>query len=83
MATRADADDAGTMAQRAALRAVIETALREHGGNRTLAARAAGYKRPGALRRAAKRVGLDLATIAPPSPKSIGAKKKPRTPKSG
>jgi hypothetical protein len=82
MATIADADTAGADARKAALRALILGALQAHGGNRTLAAEALGYAHPGALRRAARACGVDLAANPPPSPQSIGRKpKRPRTTK--
>ena len=83
MATIADADTAGADARKAALRALILGALDAHRGNRTRAAEALGYAHPGALRRAARACGVDLARIPAPTPQECGAKPKPRTPKSG
>lgn len=76
MATRGEVADAARMS----LRAAIVEALRRHGGNRTLAAQELEYATPTALRVAAKRVGLDIATLVPPpTPQEIAAKpRKPR-----
>lgn len=62
-------------AARVAKRAAIVQALREHGGNRTRAALALGYGSPSNLRRAAERLGLELAApeLAAPEPTEVGA----------
>lgn len=62
MAPKDDIDEA----RRAALREAIVAAIRAHGGNRTHAADALGYSDAKAMRRAAVRLGLDLAVAAPP-----------------
>jgi hypothetical protein len=66
MATRTEIDAAAEEARRAALRDAIVAALKAHGGNRTAAAKALGYATGSALVRGAARVGLDVATVAPP-----------------
>jgi transcriptional regulator with GAF, ATPase, and Fis domain len=58
---------------REAKRTLILAALAEHGGNRTRAALACGYANAAKLRRAAARVGIDLATIPAPTPQEYGA----------
>lgn len=60
-------------AVRTTKRAAILAALAEHGGNRTRAAAALGYANAAKLRRAAARVGIDLATIPAPTPQEYGA----------
>lgn len=57
---------------RAEKRAAIVAALAASGGNRTRAAEALGYHNAAKLRRAAARVGLDLATIPAPTPREYG-----------
>ncbi len=62
---------------REAKRALILAALAEHGGNRTRAALACGYSDASKLRRAAARVGLDLAAIPAPTPQEYGGLRAP------
>lgn len=64
-------------AARAEKRALILAALAEHGGNRTRAALACGYSDASKLRRAAARVGLDLAAIPAPTPQEYGGLRAP------
>lgn len=57
---------------RAEKRAAIVAALEACGGNRTRAAEMLRYHNAAKLRRAAARVGLDLATIPAPTPQEYG-----------
>jgi len=76
---RDEAEEAARAQVEAFTRAKIEDALRRHGGNRTIVARELKYVSPSSLRRAAERVGVDLAAFPPPTPQEIAAK--PRAPR--
>lgn len=71
------ADARALDAARAEKRALILAALAEHGGNRTRAALACGYADATKLRRAAARLGLDLAAIPAPTPQEYGGLRAP------
>jgi hypothetical protein len=59
-------------AAREAIARTIRDALRRAEGNRTRAAELAGYADASALRRAARRAGLDLDAIPAPTPQEYG-----------
>lgn len=73
--TIGEIEDAAAASTREAKRAVILRALRENAGNRTRAALAAGYSSPTNLRRAARRVGIDIDAIDAPQPEDIGGER--------
>ncbi len=68
---------------RDALAAAILAALAANGGNRTRAAEALGYADGGKLRRAAARVGLDLAAIPAPTPREYGGLRREKPAREG